>query len=241
MAIVSLRMADELKSVLERMAVEKDTTVSALINAQIVELAGSVDEVRPDSPYSLAPSDRYALMRMNEMMAVLHPEDQGSYEEDAEAFRQGYVAEYSRIFSQMREELSRRDCEMVWDLLDMLRVLGVSYEALTESDRVGIDEPSCHYQGFDRNDALEGSMASYVDYLAGTGRWTWTADDSLRYSDKGDAHMPMLPVYRRMFDAYERVKLDRSVSEPNYYAIGWRLLTREEIIVVVNGTEPHRE
>lgn len=241
MAVVSLRMADELKSVLERMAVEKDTTVSALINAQIAELAGSVDEVRPNSPYSLSPSDRYALMRMNEMMAVLYPADRMSYEEDAEAFRQGYVAEYSRIFSQMHEELSRRDCEMVWDLLDMLRVLSASYEALAKSDREEIDESSCHYQGFDRNDALEGSMASYVDYLAGTGRWTWTVDDSLRYSDKGNAHMPMLPVYRRMLDAYERVKLDRSVSEPNYYTIGWRLLTREEIIAVVNGAKPHRE
>lgn len=235
MAIVSMRMADEMKSVLERMASEKDTTVSALINAQIAELAGSVDEVRPDSPYSLSLSDRYALMRMNEMMAALHPEDQGSYEKDAEVFRQGYVAEYSRIFSQMYEELSRRDCEMVWDLLDMLRVLGASYEALAKSDRRDIDESSCHYRGFDRSDALEGSMASYVEYLAGTGRWVWTADDSMRYSDGGDAHMPMLPIYRRMLDSYERVKLNRSASELDYCAIRWRLLTREEILAVASG------
>ena len=221
-----------MKTALERLASEQETTVSALIIEQIHELLGHRSEIREDAPYTLTTAERYLLMRMDTVMAKIEPEYRDSYMKNVEAFQEGYTAEYSRIFSQMYKELSRKNCELVWDILDMLRMLGVSYERLDEHDKQYVDEESCHYRGFDHNDELEGSMASYVEYLAITKRWEETISDSRQYSDNGNSHCPMLPTYERMLSAYQKVRNQRRLKNP-HGSSEWTPLSREEIQSII--------
>ncbi|OXN01043.1 hypothetical protein Tam10B_0620 [Bifidobacterium vansinderenii] len=67
--------------------------------------------------------------------------------------------------------------------------------------RCKVDKPrkQRYDQGFDFNDALEGPMASYVEYPTPD---TGTKDNSKKCSDNGSSHHRMLPVYQGMLEAY---------------------------------------
>ena len=223
-----------MKVTLERMAAEKGTSVSALVNEQIGIMLGQHTEIRDDTPYSLTTAERYLMMRMDELMAKLDHDHESTYMTNVTAFREGYTAEYSHIFAQMYKELSRQDCELVWDILDMIQTLRIGYDALDERDRSSIKESDCHYQGFDHNDPTERSMASYVTYLANTGRWEDTSDDARKYSDNGDSHYPMLPTYKGMLNAYREVKERRRSASPR--VAEWLPLTAEELQFVIEDS-----
>ena len=216
MATVSIRMPDDMKEALERLATEKSMTVSGLISERINDMLGHREEIREDTPYTLTTAERYLLMRVEELSALVKPEDKAYIERDVEAFQEGYTAEYSRIFSKMHIELSRQDCEFVWDVLDMLRDLIISYDNLEASDKETIEESQCHYQGFDHNDNRECAMERYVKYLAKDDCWEFTVEDSKKFSDRGNSHCQMVPMYQGMLSALNEVKRRRRMANRSY-------------------------
>lgn len=80
------------------------------------------------------------------------------------------------------------------------------------------------FRGFDHNDALEGHMASYVDFLMREDRWTELKPQVQRH-DNGNSHGLMLDTYLRMLAEYRRIMdgRERGFSRTDY------LLTLDEL------------
>ncbi|HVF74255.1 MAG TPA: YfbU family protein [Acidimicrobiales bacterium] len=123
-----------------------------------------------------------------------------------EVLTQGYTAEYGKVFSPY-SELPHDDCRLVYDILDMFRVMKASIAELDETERAALladHKYVLFFQGFDGNDAREGKMASYVDYLQATGRWRDLVDD-VKAADGGNSHSLMLSRYQAMLDVYDPI------------------------------------
>jgi uncharacterized protein YfbU (UPF0304 family) len=85
-----------------------------------------------------------------------------------------YTDEYHRVFSGISPELSRRDCRLLQDLLDMFRVLKASLGRLDADGKKALGEHAealLSFQGFDFNDEYEGRLADYAQHLIDTDWW----------------------------------------------------------------------
>ena len=96
---------------------------------------------------------------------------------------------------------------MVYDILDMFRVIKASLKELDPAERDAL-LAGHHYvltfQGFDGNDTREGKMRSYVRFLQNTDRWTDLRED-VDAADGGNSHSLMLGRYQAMLDAYKPI------------------------------------
>jgi uncharacterized protein YfbU (UPF0304 family) len=138
----------------------------------------------------------------------------------AQILEAGYTGEYWFETAGFQTELSKRDCGRVADILDMFRVITYSLERL-DGEGSGVDEKlkfRLEFMGFDHNDALEGHMASYVDFLMRDDRWT-ELKPQLERHDNGNSHHRVLDVYLRMLAEYRRImdSRGRGLSRTDYY------------------------
>jgi uncharacterized protein YfbU (UPF0304 family) len=162
------------------------------------------DDLRP--PTSLSPFERQTLALQHQILALLDEDEADYHRRMQEVVTQGFTAEYEDLFTPY-SELPRDDCLLVFDILDMFRVMKASIGELDGAERDALladHKFALYFQGFDGNDAREGKMASYVDYVQATGRWTELAED-VKAADGGNSHSLMLDSYQAMLDAYRPV------------------------------------
>jgi uncharacterized protein YfbU (UPF0304 family) len=117
----------------------------------------------------------------------------------------GYTGEYPREFAGVQTELSRTDCELVWDILDMFTVIKGSVAHLDQEAVQALGNAVEHaltFRGFDFNDPLESRLASYAEYLIKIGKWEALADRFDAEHEGGNSHHRVLPTYRRMLNAF---------------------------------------
>lgn len=71
------------------------------------------------------------------------------------------------------------------------------------------------FQGFDHNDALEGHVATYVEYQMRDDRWS-ELKPQVERSDRGNSHARMLDTYTRMLAEYRRIMDSRKRGFDRY-------------------------
>jgi len=240
MATITLRVDDRTRDDVEAIARARRITVSELLRAAIDDMLGrDVELPRRDVPNSLTMIERRMLMLQHQMLAKLAG---GELDEDAEyharqidALAGGYTGEYSDEFVAIEPELSPRECELVWDILDMFRILKASIEHVGAQEVEQLDEHASRalaFRGFDGNDSFESRLLGYARHLISTGRWEELAEHFDRAHESGNSHFPALATYRRMLDAFQPIwkgKLGRGFHPDDL------LLTVDELAQVLKA------
>lgn len=222
MAVLNVRVEDRVRDQLQELADQSDLTLSELVRRMLLDAVAPPNEREPKpgeqpAQESMSIVDRQVLSLLHRILGRVLPEDANDVDGDhdyqlmrATILERGFTGEYGYETAGFMAELSKRDCDRVYDILDMFRVLTFSIEHLAEQGRDVGDELQydLEFHGFDHNDALEGHMASYVDFLMGDGRWA-ELKPQVERNDNGNSHVLMLDKYLRMLTEYRRIMADR--------------------------------
>lgn len=207
MATISIRVDDNLKARLEKLAKESGTTLSSVLCDAAASLVGSPRPEYPEemAPLTIRPTERLILRGQELILAALaeDEEDAKYHLKNAEILEKGYAREYPVGFAPLRPEIPNARCEELYDILDMFMVLKASRDRLDEGERAEVDERDISPQGFDYNDMEEGRLAGYVKFLFKDERYEELEEPLKRYSDGGNSHSPRLAVYRRMLRCFK--------------------------------------
>jgi uncharacterized protein YfbU (UPF0304 family) len=237
-AVLNIRVDDRVRDRLKEMADDEGVTLSEFVRDLVMEAVVPVYErevKHGDEPAqeSLRIIDRQMLSLLHRILARVLPKDANGVDGDldyqlmrAGILEAGYTGEYWYETAGFSTELSKRDCDRVSDVLQMFRIITYSIEQL-EKEKTPVDEGLAHeleFKGFDHNDALEGHMANYVDFLMREDRWT-ELKPQLERTDHGNSHHRMLDTYLRMLAEYRRVMDGR---ERGYSPVDY-LLSQDEL------------
>lgn len=220
MAVLNVRVDDHVHEGLKELADDKGVSLSEyvrdLLREAVLPLGRDDDgEAHGDQPApdSMRLFERQVLAELHRIHAYLVPEDGAEADGDpgyqrrrAEILESGFTGEYWLEVAGFETELSRLDSRRVIDVLQMFRVITFSIADLPEAD--ALDDTAAYrlrFRGFDHNDALEGHMARYVEYLMRDGRKWTELRPQIEASDNGNSHMKMLGVYQRMLAEYRRI------------------------------------
>ncbi len=233
MATVTIRLDDDTREELEEIARTRGVTLSDILRDQIDALLGRHVPMRDDVPHALSLQQRQVLEQQHEILALLHDDEYESqyHHTMAEVLREGYAGEYDRVFGAMQPEMSRSECKLLWDILDMFRVLSASIDRLPADDRAALGDDNEHrlrFGGFDLNDSREGRLLGYVRHLVDTDRWTEIKARLAEIGDNGNSHSPRLPSYERMLAVYMPIHEDSARGKRGHSVDAW-LLTVDEL------------
>lgn len=238
MAVLNIRVEDQIRDQLKEIADAEGVTVSEYVRDLV--MAAIVPGYEPEddhgdqsAPESMRIADRQVLSLLHRILARVLPEDANDVDGDADyqlqrarVIESGFTGEYWREVAGFHTELSKRDCGLVLDILDMFRVITFSIRRLEKEGTTVSEELSyrLEFQGFDHNDGLESHMASYVEFLMSDGRWG-ELQPQLKNNDDGNSHSLMLDTYKRMLAEHRRIKAsrDRGYHREDY------LLSLEEL------------
>jgi hypothetical protein len=119
---------------------------------------------------------------------------------------------------------------LLWDILDMFRMLSASVDRLSADGRaaLGNDEDQLRFGGFDLNDPRESRLLGYVRHLVGTDRWTEIKPRLADIGDDGNSHSRRLPTYERMLAVYTPIHEDSARGKRGHSIDAW-LLTVDEL------------
>ncbi|MGW4340793.1 YfbU family protein [Rhodococcus koreensis] len=213
MASITIRVSEETRTQLEALANARSQTVSDLLRVTIDQELGSGTRFAAlDVPSFLAPAERLMLAQQREILAALTADahERQGHELAAEALRNGFAGEYSRVFGYLEPELDLNQCQLVWDILDMFRVLESSIENFTEDEvaELGNHARWAQFSGFDVSDPIEGRMLGYLQHLIDTDRWTEIRPRLAEIGDNGNSHSRHLPAYERMVAVFKPIWTD---------------------------------
>jgi uncharacterized protein YfbU (UPF0304 family) len=218
MAVLNIRVGDHVRDQLREMADDAGVTLSEFVRDLLMETVVPVYG-RPvrhgDEPAqeTIRIVDRQILSMLHRILGRVLPEDAADVDGDldyqlmrARILEQGFTGEYWYETAGFRSELSKRDCGRVADILDMFRIVTFSIGRLAK-DGTPVDEKlssRLEFEGFDHNDALEGHMADYVEFLMRDDRWA-ELKPQLERNDDGNSHHRVLETYMRMLSEYRRI------------------------------------
>ncbi|MFJ8896640.1 YfbU family protein [Leifsonia sp. NPDC102414] len=229
MPTLNVRLDDDLARDLRMLAESEKQSMSEMVRDAVAALVRPVVEVergRPGderAPESLRFMDRKVLAMLHRILALAADGDTEAADGDrvdhlqrAKVLERGFAGEYWGEAAGFATELSHRDCDRVFEIMDMFRTLNSSMLQLeVDGSHVGDDlNRSLTFGGFDHNDGLEGHMADYVKYLTETDRYT-DLIPAIESHDRGNSHMRMLDVYSRMLAVYRPIWTSRSRGYPD--------------------------
>ncbi|MCQ9334365.1 YfbU family protein [Corynebacterium phoceense] len=214
MHTITLRVPDDLRALIAEAAEANGQSQSDYMRQAIEVHVKRVDPRNDRQPaeknITLTPYERASLALQHQAVLAaqghLPEESHGTkwHERAIEVLERGYEGEYPQLFPGDTETLNAYDCELVWDILDMFRVIHFSVEALGENGwaAIGIENAEWlgKFKGFDYQRERESQMASYTEYLVRSGRWT----EQEQLVKKGmNSHMQMLPTYQSMLGVFK--------------------------------------
>lgn len=209
MPTLNVRIDDRTKNELDAIARARGVTVSDVVREYIDERHGSASESFEDAatPRTLSLEERHRLVLMHQILGQTDPDGdaEGYHSRAIEALQMGYSAEYSDEFAGYSREMPLRDCRLVWDILDLFRVVAASIDVLSPADRDSLttrERDLLAFGGFDMNDRVEGALLLYARYLIEGDKWAELAPAFGPGRDRGNSHAPRLGRYRRMLDVY---------------------------------------
>ena len=249
MPTITLRVDARTKDDLDELAVARNTTISEVLRPLVSQLLGrETERVRAggqDAPIHLSLVDRRILSQLHTVLGQLDtdPNMQELHRRRAEIFDAGFAAEYADEFLSVEPELTPRQCEFVWDVLDMFTHLQVSTTRLGGAAVAALGdhaEAFLSFRGFDLNDSYEAHLLSYCRHLQATERWTNLAEYFDDQHERGNSHMRMVPSYERMLEAYLPMKKAR-VTSMSIGTDDWPLTAEELAALITAATHPdHR-
>ena len=233
MAQLNVRLDDHVRDSFDALARARGQSASDLLRSLIDSALGRDDPDRSQddpAPLSLSTIDRQTLKLQHQALAHLTAdpdEDDGGWDARhhrnmVEVLDHGWTAEYPRLFQVIQPEMPRRECSLVWDVLDMFDNLERSLTGVPDDQRNLLGEHADHalrFTGFDFNDELEGRLASYAQYLIRTGRWASMASHFGAEHEHGNSHAPRLASYERMLSVWRPIwqkKIDAYGGPTNY-------------------------
>jgi uncharacterized protein len=233
MAQLNVRLDDQTRDSFDALARARGLSASELIRSLIDSALGRTNADRPSAdvvPQSLSAIERRTLALQHEILARLTAEpdeDNSGWESEhhrhmIEVLSSGYTAEYPDMFQMIQPELTRRECSLVNDILEMFTTLEGSMGRLTEEERASLGEHAEYgltFRGFDFNNSHEARLASYAHYLINTDRWDSMAEHFDRQHESGNSHSPVLASYQRMLSVWRPI-WNRKIAEyggPNEY------------------------
>lgn len=214
MKTITLRVPDDLRTLIAEAAEANGQSQSDYMRQAIEIHVKRVDPKRDRQPAekntTLTSYERASLILQHQAVLAAQghlPEesyDTKWHERAIEVLERGYEGEYPQLFPGHTETLTAYDCELVWDILDMFRVIHFSVEALGKNgrDAIGVENAEWFgtFKGFDYQRERENQMASYTEYLVRSGRWT----EQEELVKKGmNSHRQMLPTYQSMLGAFK--------------------------------------
>lgn len=216
MHTITLRVPDDLRTLIAEAAEANGQSQSDYMRQAIEIHVNRVDPEHDRQPaeknISLTSYERASLLLQHQtLLAIQGHLSQESYdpkwhERAIEVLECGYEGEYPQLFPNNAEALSTYDCELVWDILDMFRVIHFSVEALGENGwgTIGVENAEWFgkFQGFDHQRERESKMAGYTEYLVKSGRWT---EQKELVKEGMNSHMQMLPTYQSMLGAFKPI------------------------------------
>jgi uncharacterized protein len=237
MATIAMRIDDHTRDEVEAIARARGVSVSELLRSAIDVLLGrDIDLPRQDVPTSLTMVERRLLAMQHEILSRLDADDAyevARHKQRIEALDRGFTAEYGEEFIALQPEMSRRDCALVWDILDMFRNLKISVERIGVDKVAALDKHAARaltFRGFDLQDPHESRLLGYARFLVSTDRWEDLAEHLDAKHEHGNSHSPMLATYMRMLGAFQPIwksKLGRGF-DPDAL-----LLTQDELAAVL--------
>jgi uncharacterized protein len=207
MATVTIRMDDEKRDELERLAQKRNSTVSDMLRVAIDGLLSR------DVPHSLDMVARRSLALAHEILAHLDPDPdaQREHRQKIKVLSKGYTSEYPREFYTIDTEFAPADGPLVMDILDMFAVLEASLGRLDADAAAELGDGARHlleFGGFDYQEPRESRLAGFAEHLIDDERWTSLAHhfgDTPGEPDCPNSHTPMLERYQRMLVAYDKI------------------------------------
>lgn len=216
MQTITLRVPDDLRTLIAEAAEANGQSQSDYMRQAIEVHVKRVDPKHDRQPteknITLTSYERASLILQHQTLLAAQGHlpkesyDSEWHERAIEVLERGYEGEYPQLFPSHAEALNAYDCELVWDILDMFRVILSSVEALGENgwDAIGVEnaERFGKFKGFDYQNERESQMAGYTEYLVKSGRWT----EQEELVKKGtNSHRQMLPTYQSMLGAFKPV------------------------------------
>jgi uncharacterized protein len=238
MASVTIRLDDDKRDELERLARSRGSTVSDMLRVAIDGL------LRRDVPLSLDMVARRQLALSHEILAHLDtdPDARREHRRAMRVLAGGYTNEYPREFYAFDTESSAADAKLVMDILDMFRALEEALAELGEETVAELGEGAAHlltFDGFDHQDPYETRLSGFAEHLISEGRWEQLAHhfgDDPDVPDCLNSHHPVLPLYRRMLHAFEDILSDRAGAGTLRGADRGGVLTLDELTSVFAAT-----
>jgi uncharacterized protein YfbU (UPF0304 family) len=125
-----------------------------------------------------------------------------------EILERGYSAEYYRLFDGLYAEMTRRECALVHDILELFLWTERSVRGLSPKLRPLLgNELAGHltFAGFDFNSTPEVRLAGYARYLTSHGHWEEMAPYFDDRHERGNSHWPMLATYQQMLSCWKPI------------------------------------
>ena len=221
MPTVTVRLTNELRDQVSAAADTDNVSVSDYIRGALethlsLVQGGEVGSGRPsrdDSDVSMTPFERKVLQLLHRNLLASQGDLASEYYDSEQEVKSlavlenGFAGEYAEEFTDILDPLGRAECELVWDIFDMFRVIGSSVRELGKDgwNQLAVEDAEHlgSFQGFDFNDSLESRLGSYARFLIKTDRWTEQQESFTRENDFGNSHMQMLPTYRAMLRVFK--------------------------------------
>lgn len=219
MPTLTIRIDEAMRDRLMEAAEERGTTASNFVRESLEEIFGMEERVKEDRgvgrTYELSPIERHMMVLMHRNILAAQGDLTDEYYEASdemksiEVLQNGFISEYAgKEFPGIFEPMPQSDGEMVWDILDMFRILKFSVKNLGSDgwQQLGLHHAERYgsFQGFDGNEARESRMLSYLEYLIKDDRWGEQKEFVLgRTGDRGNSHTPMLSTYRKMLREFK--------------------------------------
>lgn len=214
MQTITLRVPDDLRTLIAEAAEanrqSQSDYIRQAIEVHVKRVDPKHDRQAAEDNITLTSYERASLILQHQNLLATQGNlpkesyDPKWHERAIEVLERGYEGEYPQLFPNQAEALSAYDCELVWDILDMFRVIHFSVEALGENgwDAVGIENAEWFgkFTGFDYQRERESQMAGYTEYLVKSGRWTEQEELVKRGTN---SHRQMLPTYQAMLGTFK--------------------------------------
>ncbi|MGP4965869.1 YfbU family protein [Glutamicibacter ardleyensis] len=222
MATITIRLKDETRDRIAEAAESQGVLLSDYIRGALethlaLEPSGDIGTDRSEigEEISLEPFQRKVLQLLHRNLLATMGGLEDSYYDHAEEVRalkvleNGFAGEYSKEFVDINDPMTRAECELVWDIFDMFRVIQASVSQLGKDGwnevKVGNARRYGSFGGFDFNDSDEARLANYAEFLVKNDRWTEQIEAFSRTNGGGNSHSRMLPTYLAMLRVFKPI------------------------------------